>query len=249
MTEPILSVRGLQKGFGGLKATDDVDFDLDAGAQDAIIGPNGAGKSTFFGLVSGHHRPDRGTIVFAGEEITGRPPHQIARLGISRAFQVSNIFHRMTVLENVRSAVQVRSGRGFDLFSSGDRIELERTEEILALCHLADRRHAVAGALSQGDKKKLELALALAGRPKLLLLDEPTAGMSLEETRETMELVDRLNRDFGLTILFTEHDMSVVFNHARRITLLHRGHVVLSGTPAEVRASEVVQRIYLGDAA
>jgi branched-chain amino acid transport system ATP-binding protein len=249
MSEPILKVRGLCKTFGGLKATNEVDFDLDVGAQNAIIGPNGAGKSTFFGLVSGHHRPDCGTIEFNGADITGRPPHEIARLGISRAFQVSNIFHRLTVLENVRSGVQVCGGRGFDLFSAADRVELERTEEILTLCHLADRRGVVAGALSQGDKKKLELALALAGRPKLLLLDEPTAGMSLEETRETMELVDRLNRDFGLTILFTEHDMSVVFNHARRITLLHRGRVILSGTPAEVRANEMVQSIYLGSAA
>jgi branched-chain amino acid transport system ATP-binding protein len=249
MTGPILKICDLAKVFGGLWATNGVDFELAEGAQDAIIGPNGAGKSTLFGLVSGYHRPDRGTICFDGQDITGRPPHEIARLGISRAFQVSNIFHRLTVLENVRSAVQVRSGKGFDLFGAADAIALDRTEEILTLCHLADRRKAVAGALSQGDKKKLELALALAGEPKLLLLDEPTAGMSLEETRETMALVDRLNSDYGLTILFTEHDMSVVFNHARRITLLHRGRIILSGAPAEVRANELVQNIYLGSAA
>lgn len=246
MSGAILEIRGLAKVFGGLWATNDVDFDLEQGAKEAIIGPNGAGKSTFFGLVSGYHRPDRGSIHFEGQDITGQQPHQIARLGISRAFQVSNIFHRLNVLENVRSAVQVRSGKAFDFFSSADSVELERTEEILSLCRLSDRRWIVAGELSQGDKKKLELALALAGQPRLLLLDEPTAGMSLEETRETMALVDHLNEAYGLTILFTEHDMSVVFNHARRITLLHRGQIILSGSPDEVRANEQVQSIYLG---
>jgi branched-chain amino acid transport system ATP-binding protein len=159
---------------------------------------------------------------------------------------VSNIFHRLSVLENVRSAVQVRSGKAFDLFRAADRVGLERAEEILTLCNLVGRRNVTAGELSQGDKKKLELALALAGQPKLLLLDEPTAGMSIEETRETMALVDRLNTDHGLTILFTEHDMAVVFNHARRITLLHRGEIILSGEPAELRENQQVQSIYLG---
>ena len=181
---------------------------LEQGAKEAIIGPNGAGKSTFFALVSGYHRPDTGSIRFDGKEITGQKPHEIARRGISRAFQVSNIFPRLTVEENVRSAIQVRSGKAFDLFSRADRVGLERTEEILSLCNLSPKRSRPAGELSQGDKKKVELALALAGQPKLLLLYEPTAGMSFEETKETMELVDRLNATFGLTILFTEHDMS-----------------------------------------
>lgn len=246
MSRSILEVRNLNKAFGGISATKDVDFDLEQGAKEAIIGPNGAGKSTFFALVSGYHRPDSGSIRFDGREITRQKPHEIARLGISRAFQVSNIFSRLTVEENVRSAIQVRSGNAFDLFSRADRVGLERTEEILSLCNLSHKRPRPAGELSQGDKKKLELALALAGQPKLLLLDEPTAGMSIEETKETMELVDRLNATFGLTILFTEHDMAVVFNHAQRITLLHRGHIIMAGTPAEVRANEQVQKIYLG---
>jgi branched-chain amino acid transport system ATP-binding protein len=246
MSRSILEVHNLNKAFGGISATKDVDFDLAQGAKEAIIGPNGAGKSTFFALVSGYHRPDTGSIRFDGKEITGQKPHEIARLGISRAFQVSNIFPRLTVAENVRSAVQVRSGKAFDLFSRADRVGLERTEEILSLCNLSSKRSRAAGELSQGDKKKLELSLALAGQPKLLLLDEPTAGMSIDETKETMELVDRLNATFGLTILFTEHDMAVVFNHAQRITLLHRGHIIVTGTPAEVRANEQVQKIYLG---
>lgn len=246
MSRSILEIRSLNKAFGGISANKNVDFDLKQGAKEAIIGPNGAGKSTFFALVSGYHRPDSGSIRFDGKEITAQKPHEIARLGISRAFQVSNIFPRLTVEENVRSAIQVRSGKGFDLFSRADRVGLERTEEILSLCNLAPKRSRPAGELSQGDKKKLELALALAGQPKLLLLDEPTAGMSIEETRETMALVDRLNATFGLTILFTEHDMAVVFNHAQRITLLHRGQIIMTGTPAEVRANEQVQKIYLG---
>ncbi len=246
MSRLILQVRDVDKSFGGLMAAKQINFNLVEGAKEAIIGPNGAGKSTFFALVSGYHRPDKGSILFYGQDITGHKPHQVARMGVSRAFQVSNIFPRLTVLENVRSAVQARNGQVFNIFSAAALIGLERTEEILALCSLTQKRTIPAGELSQGDKKKLELALALAGQPKLLLLDEPTAGMSLEETKETMDLVDRLNEDYGLTILFTEHDMSVVFNHARRITLLHRGQVIISGTPADVRGSDEVQKIYLG---
>ena len=246
MSRLILQVRDVDKSFGGLMAAKQINFNLVEGAKEAIIGPNGAGKSTFFALVSGYHRPDKGSILFYGQDITGHKPHHVARMGISRAFQVSNIFPRLTVLENVRSAVQARNGQVFNIFSAAALIGLERTEEILALCSLTQKRTIPAGELSQGDKKKLELALALAGQPKLLLLDEPTAGMSLEETKETMDLVDRLNEDYGLTILFTEHDMSVVFNHARRITLLHRGQVIISGTPADVRGSDEVQKIYLG---
>lgn len=246
MNRLILAVKNVEKSFGGLMAAKQINFNLVRGAKEAIIGPNGAGKSTFFALVSGYHRPDRGSILFDGHDITGHRPHQVARMGISRAFQVSNIFSRLTVLENVRSAVQVSNGRGFNLFHPAERVGLERTEEILTLCNLNQKRNVPAGELSQGDKKKLELALALAGKPKLLLLDEPTAGMSLEESKETMDLVDRLNEDYGLTILFTEHDMAVVFNHAIRITLLHRGEVVISGTPSDVRGSDLVQKIYLG---
>jgi branched-chain amino acid transport system ATP-binding protein len=138
-------------------------------------------------------------------------------------------------------------GRAFDLFSRADRIGVAEAEEILCLCRLEEEQCTIAGELSQGDKKKLELALALAGKPKLLLLDEPTAGMSPEETRETMALIDHLNQAFRLTVLFTEHDMGVVFNHARRVTLLHRGEKIVEGSPQEVRRNETVQRIYLGE--
>ncbi|MCC7015935.1 MAG: ABC transporter ATP-binding protein [Rhodospirillales bacterium] len=247
MTRPLLEVQNLTKSFGALRAARDLSLVLHQGGQTAIIGPNGAGKSTLFNLLTGYHAPDAGRIIFDGASIAGQPPHKIARAGISRAFQIANIFGRLTVYENVRSAVQVRQGLTFSLFGDAARLGTSRAEELLGLCGLEKERDHPAGQLSQGDKKKLELALALAGEPKLLLLDEPTAGMSLEETRETMTLVDRLNRDLGVTILFTEHDMSVVFNHARRVMLLHHGEFIVEGTPEEIRANPSAQKIYLGE--
>jgi branched-chain amino acid transport system ATP-binding protein len=247
VTANILEVRGLQKHFGGNYVTQDISLDIAEGSKEAIIGPNGAGKSTFFNLLTGYHRPDAGTVTFDGRDITGWPPHRIARAGIARAFQVSNIFARMTALENVRSAVHAQMGQSLNILGSAARVGAERTSEILALCSLGAQAAVMAGELSQGDKKKLELALALAAKPKLLFLDEPTAGMSLEETRDTMALVDRLNIDLGLTILFTEHDMNVVFNHASRVTLLHRGEIIVWGTPDEVRGNSTAQKIYLGE--
>ncbi len=247
MTSKILDVIGLNKHFGGIYATRDLDFEMETGAQEAIIGPNGAGKSTLFNLLTGYHRPETGTVVFDGADITNWAPHRVAQAGISRAFQVSNIFGRLTAFHNVRTAVHAQMGKGMRILDLADRIGVGRTEEILELCGLADKADILASELSQGDKKKLELAIALAGNPKLLLLDEPTAGMSREETQETMSLVDRLNSDFDLTILFTEHDMAVVFNHARRVTLLHRGQIIVQGTPEEVRQNEMAQKIYLGE--
>lgn len=246
MTRKILEVSGLNKRFGGLHAVKDLDFDLFEGERSAIIGPNGAGKTTVFNLLTGYHRGDSGRIIFDGKDITNQPTHRIARAGISRAFQVSNIFPKLSVFENVRSAVHAQMGKAFDAFARADQIGIEETEDILDLCGLGQRYTEAAGELPQGDKKKLELAIALAGKPRLLLLDEPTAGMSLEETRETMALVDRLNEEFSVTTLFTEHDMTVVFNHARRVTLLHRGEIIVEGTPEQVRMNETAQRIYLG---
>jgi len=247
MAPPILEVVDLQKHFGGLHVTRNVNFAMEEGEQSAIIGPNGAGKSTFFNLLTGYHKADSGKVVFAGRDITHWLPHQIARAGISRAFQVSNIFTKMTVLENVRSAVHVHLGLSLNLFGRAERMGLDKTRAMLALCALESRSDLTAGELSQGDKKRLELAIALAAEPRLLFLDEPTAGMSLEEARETMELVDRLNRDLKLTVLFTEHDMGIVFNHARKLTLLHRGEIIVQGSPEEVRRNETAQKIYLGE--
>jgi branched-chain amino acid transport system ATP-binding protein len=243
----ILEVTGLHKHFGGVHVTRAVSFSMDEGEQSAIIGPNGAGKSTFMNLLTGYHRCDAGKVIFEGQDITNRPPHRIARMGISRAFQISSIFAKMTVAENVRSAVHAQMRRSFSIFGVASRIGVEETDRVLSLCGLEGKRGLVAGELAQGDKKRLELAIALAGKPRLLFLDEPTAGMSIEEARNTMELVDRLNRELGLTVLFTEHDMGIVFNHARKLTLLHRGEIVVQGTPAEVRANEIAQKVYLGE--
>lgn len=247
MSRNILQVRGLQKRFGGNHVTQDISLDIAAGSKEAIIGPNGAGKTTFFNLLTGYLRPDAGTVTFDGRDITGWPPHRVVRAGISRAFQISNIFSHMTARENVRSAVHAQMRESLNIFSRAAQIGADRTQEILELCGLAGCSEAIAGELSQGDKKKLELALALATKPNLVFLDEPTSGMSLEETQGTMALVDRLNRDLGLTVLFTEHDMSVVFNHANRVTLLHRGEIIVQGKPEEVRSNTTAQKIYLGE--
>ncbi|OIP08908.1 MAG: hypothetical protein AUK49_09555 [Betaproteobacteria bacterium CG2_30_68_42] len=247
MNRNILEVTGLEKHFGGVHVTRNVHFSMEEGEQSAIIGPNGAGKSTFMNLLTGFHRPDGGKVVFAGRDITGLPPHKVARCGISRAFQVSSIFARMTVVENVRAAVHAQMRATFRLFAPARAIGAEETERVLALCAMEDKRELTAGELAQGDKKRLELAIALAGKPRLLFLDEPTAGMSIEEARSTMELVDRLNRELKLTVLFTEHDMEIVFNHARTLTLLHRGEIIVQGTPAEVRSNETAQKVYLGE--
>ena len=247
MARQILEVIGLNKHFGGIHVAQNLNFTLVEGERAAIIGPNGAGKSTFFNLLTGYHSPDGGQVFFDGRDITKWAAHDIARIGISRAFQVSNIFPRLTVIENVRSAVQSRMGITLNMFVRADRVGIEETRSALELCGLGGKPQAIAGELSQGDKKKLELAIALASQPKLLFLDEPTAGMSRDETLETMALVDRLNRELGLTVLFTEHDMSVVFNHAKRVTLLHRGKIVIEGTPDEVRGNETAQKIYLGE--
>ena len=243
----ILDVTGLHKHFGGIHVTQNVNFSMEEGEQSAIIGPNGAGKSTFMNLLTGYYRCDAGKVVFEGKDITNRPPHWIARTGISRAFQISSIFAKMTVAENVRSAVHAQLRRSFSIFGVASRIGTDETDRVLALCGLEAKRGLVAGELAQGDKKRLELAIALAGGPRLLFLDEPTAGMSIEEARSTMELVDRLNRELRLTVLFTEHDMGIVFNHARKLTLMHRGEIVVQGTPAEVRANEIAQKVYLGE--
>ena len=247
MSANILEVEGLHKHFGGLHVTCGVNFAMEEGEQSAIIGPNGAGKSTFMNLLTGYYPPDAGKVVFAGEDITGLPPHKVARRGISRAFQVSSIFGKMTVGENVRAAVHAQMRATFRLFAPARSIGVDETARVLELCGMQGRRDLMAGELAQGDKKRLELAIALAGKPRLLFLDEPTAGMSIEEARSTMELVDRLNRELKLTVLFTEHDMGIVFNHARKLTLLHRGEIIVQGTPAEVRANETAQKVYLGE--
>ncbi len=243
----LLAVEKLNKAFGGLQATNNVTYHLKSGELSAIIGPNGAGKSTFFNLMTGYHTVDSGRILFEDREITNWPPHKIATIGISRAFQVSNIYPRLTTYENIRQAVLAAQKKTLKFFVPARRMAVKETLELLGITGLSEHKDRLAGILSQGDKKRLELAIALGGRPKLLFLDEPTAGMSLEEAYATMELVKRLNREMGLTILFSEHDLAIVFGYALRLTVLHQGMVIADGTPKEVRNNEEAQRVYLGE--
>ena len=245
----ILKVEHLNKAFGGLQATCDVNYEMKTGELSAIIGPNGAGKSTFFNLLTGFHKVDSGRVFFQGKDITNRPPHRIARLGIARGFQVSNIYLALTTYENIRQAILAQQKRTLNFFTPAQRLAKKKTLELLEVTGLSQNENMVAGNLSQGDKKRLELAIALGSKPELLFLDEPTAGMSGEETHETMNLVKQLNQDLGLTILFTEHDMSVVFGYARRLSVLHQGSIIAEGSPQEVRSNETVQKIYLGEEA
>jgi branched-chain amino acid transport system ATP-binding protein len=247
--EVIFKVTHLSKSFGGLIATNNVDYEMTKGELSAIIGPNGAGKSTFFNLLTGYHKVDAGEVRYKGRDITNWPPHRIVRLGISRAFQVSNIYPALTTYENIRQAILAQQKRTLSFFTPAERLAKQETHELLQTAGLSENADILAGNLSQGDKKRLELAIALGSKPDLVFLDEPTAGMSGEETQETMKLVERLNREMGLTILFTEHDMSVVFGYARRLTVLHQGTIIAQGTPEEVRANESAQRIYLGEEA
>jgi branched-chain amino acid transport system ATP-binding protein len=245
--ETILKVVKLNKSFGGLKATNDVYYEMTTNELSAIIGPNGAGKSTFFNLLTGYHKVDSGQVLYKGRDITNWPPHKITRLGITRAFQVSNIYPALTTYENIRQAILTEQNRTLNFFIPAERLARKETLELLEITGLSQNANMIAGNLAQGDKKRLELAIALGSKPQLVFLDEPTAGMSGEETRETMKLVERLNKEMGLTILFTEHDMSVVFGYARRLTVLHQGTIIAEGTPEEVRANERAQKIYLGE--
>ena len=244
----LLEVREVSKAFGGVQAVAGVSFGLRPGEVQAMIGPNGAGKSTLFNMLTGQLACDRGRILFRGERIDGAPPHQIWRRGISRTFQVPAVFQSLTVRENVQTALLSRRGMSGSLVAKADRLFAPEAEAVLAQVGLLGYADDGCGTLSLGDLKRIELALALASEPALLLLDEPTAGMSSEERADLMETVVRIVRERNLTVLFTEHDMDVVFGTATRILVLHQGRVLAEGAPAEVRGNPEVQRVYLGGA-
>lgn len=242
----ILQTERLSKAFGGLVAVNQVDLDVQEGDLHAMIGPNGAGKTTFFNLITKYLDPDEGRVTFKGEDITKLPPHRICQRGIVRCFQRANIYPMLTVSEGVQMAVLCQKAKALNVFRPARNMFRSEVADILDRVGLAEQADVRSDALSHGDKKRLELAIALGNRPELLLLDEPTAGMSGEETRATMGLLGELCNSMNLTILFTEHDMSVVFGIARRVTVLHQGCIIADGTPEEVRANEEVQRVYLG---
>jgi branched-chain amino acid transport system ATP-binding protein len=245
----MLEVAGLRKSFGSLLVTDDVSLTLAAGAREAVIGPNGAGKTTFFNLLSGELRPDAGTIRLAGRDITRLPPDRRVRAGLARSFQRNNLFLGMSVGESLATAVALRSGESWVFWRSFARAAgvHERARSLAESVGLADRLGTLVRHLSYGSQRQLEIALALAAEPRLLLLDEPTAGMSPEETKSMQRLIAGLPRD--LTLLLIEHDMDVVFEMAERITVLDYGKVLVQGPPAEIRGSAIVRQIYLGEAA
>jgi branched-chain amino acid transport system ATP-binding protein len=243
----VLEVRGLSKSFGGYRAVSDVDLAVAEGEIAAVIGPNGAGKSTLFNLMTGHLQPTSGRVFVNGRDVTGVAPHKICGMGLGRSFQRTNIFPKLNVLENVRAALLAHRGQGTNFWSRSNRLCHGEAEALLASIGLAGQASATAGTLSYGNQKQLELGIALASDPKILLLDEPTAGMSASETHETMALIARIARERRLTLLFTEHDMAVVFSIAQRIAVLHQGRVIAHGDPASVRTDAQVRRVYLGD--
>jgi branched-chain amino acid transport system ATP-binding protein len=212
----------------------------------AVIGPNGAGKTTLFNLITGIIRPDKGKVLFKGEDITGLPPYKICRKGISRSFQVVNLFQRLTVFENVQIAVLARMKKNWNLFSKAERMGIEETNRILEAVGIHDKKDYTGASLSHGDRKVLEIAVALGTSPEFLILDEPTAGMSPEETARCIELIHHLSQDMDLTILFCEHEMDIVFYIANRIMGMVRGRTIIQGTCDEVRCNQEVQDAYLG---
>ena len=244
--EPLLSVRGLVKTFGGLIATDSVDLTVMRGSVHAVIGPNGAGKSTLFNLISGDIRPDAGTVTFDGVDITGAPPQRLAHAGMGRAFQTTAVFPSLSVFDNVRLAIMGIRGDTRRPFGIASRLHRNRVEEILIAVGLLEHAQRRASEMSHGDQRALELAISLALGARLLLLDEPTAGMSPYETRRTLELLRTVTASHGVTLLITEHDMEVVFGIASTVTVMADGKVLAEGTPEEVRAHPDVIRVYLG---
>jgi branched-chain amino acid transport system ATP-binding protein len=243
----MLRISGLHKAFGGVCPARNISLDVSAGAFHAVIGPNGAGKSTLFNLISGFVLPDSGRIFLAGNDITGQQPYRLFHAGLSRTFQITSIFAELSVQENLQFAVLSHERHLFEPFRPTTHEALDQCARLLNLVSLDVEVKRKAGTLSHGDQKKLELAMALAGTPRLLLLDEPTAGMAVNERLDSIRMVHRIARELGLTVLFTEHDMQVVFSVADRISVLHQGAIIADDRPDEIRRSPQVQQVYLGE--
>jgi branched-chain amino acid transport system ATP-binding protein len=246
MRESLLSVKGLTKSFGALRACDGIDFDVEEGETHAVIGPNGAGKTTFISQLAGDLRPDAGVIRFAGEDITRLAAHARARRGFGRSFQITSVFPDFTALHNVALAVLAHSGRtGFWRPARSDPALIGPARELLEQVGLQDRSHVLAANLAHGEHRQLEVAMALATKPRLLLLDEPMAGMGIEESQRMIELLSRLKK--AKTIILVEHDMDAVFRLADRISVLVYGRVIATGEPEQIRVNREVRKAYLGE--
>lgn len=242
----MLQIKSLNKSFDGFKAVNNANLEVLKGEIVAVIWPNGAGKTTLFNLITGVLKPDSGEVLFKNENITGLPPHEICKKRISRSFQVVNVFNRLSIFENTQISILSREKKTWNLFTPSSRLAVDETNELLKNVGLYEKRDRISGALSHGDRKVLEIAMALGGNPEFLILDEPTAGMSPEETTRCIDLIQNLRKKFGLTILFCEHDMEIVFGIASRIMVMVRGATIIQGTCEEVRCNEAVQDAYLG---
>ena len=242
----MLEVRGLTKQFGALRASDGIDFDVAEGETHAVIGPNGAGKTTFISQLAGNLRPDSGTVRFAGTDITAFPAPRRARLGLARSFQITSVYPDFSVLQNVALAIQAHAGHSFRFWRDArtDPALIGPAKKILGDLGLAGRSQVAAGNLAHGEQRQLEVAIALATAPRLLLLDEPMAGMGIEESQRMIALLASLKRRH--TIILVEHDMDAVFRLADRISVLVYGRLIATGTPEKIRANEEVRRAYLG---
>jgi branched-chain amino acid transport system ATP-binding protein len=245
----LLSVRGLSKAFGGVRAVEDVSFEVNPGELLALIGPNGAGKSTCFNMLNGQISADRGEVMLDGVNIVGWTPRRIWRAGVGRTFQITATFGSMSVAENVQMVLISARGQLGRLWGRARDRHRDEAMALLERVGMAAQADRPCGVLAYGDLKRVELAVALAHRPRLLLMDEPTAGMAPAERLDLMELTAGLVRADGVGVLFTEHDMDVVFGHATRVLVLNRGQLIAHGSPAEVRANEAVREVYLGSGA
>ena len=243
----LLDVQRLSKRFGAVRAVDNVSFDVARTEMLAIIGPNGAGKSTCFNMIGGQIEPDMGTVLYDGTDITRGTPQNLFRAGIGRTFQIAAVFQSMNVREVLQTALLSRDGKAASFRFSARRYKTEEAAELAVSVGLQDVLDTECRTLSYGDLKRVELALALANRPRLLLMDEPTAGMAPDGRQQMMRLVRALANKSGISVLFTEHDMDVVFNHADRILVLNKGKVLALGAPDEIRADPAVQAVYLGE--
>lgn len=244
----ILETRKLTKKFGGLVAVNDVSVGIERGICKGLIGPNGAGKTTFFNLICGIIKPTSGKVLFKREDISGLPPHKISRRGVSRSYQITNIFTRLPVLENVRIAVQARGRDNYNFYSNveGFKEYKRRTLEILETVGLKRKAYYIADFITHGDQRKLEIAMALATEPEILLLDEPTAGISIEEVPDVIKIIQKIRKTGETTILLVEHKIDVIMDVCDSVLVMHEGSIIADGTPEEIANNELVQTVYLG---
>lgn len=243
----ILEIRSLSKAFGGIKAVDQVSLSVYKGELSSIIGPNGAGKSTLFNLITGHIVPDSGRIIFKGRDITGLPPYAISALGIARSFQRVNIFSMLSVFENIQIAFLSVNKKGKNIFKNAQKMFVKETEQILEIVGLSKYKNELAASLSHGDQKRLEVGIALAAKPELLLLDEPTAGLSPEETIDFTKFINELAKNRDITIVFVEHDMNVVFSISEKIRVMANGRIIAEGNADQIKNNKEVQEVYFSE--